>query len=192
MPRNHKEISRMNSNENLLTLTADIVAAHVGNNNLAVAEVPDLISSVYAALGKLGELAAETEPEFIPAITIRKSLSSSSHIISMIDGQPYKMLARHLGKHGLSPADYRKRYNLPADYPMTAPDYSAKRKAQAIKIGLGRKPKAVESAPEPIAALKTARKPRTPKAVAMATESIRATVAASARRGRKKLGIATA
>lgn len=186
----------MATNENLLTLTADIVAAHVGNNSLGVAELPALISGVYAALGKLGEPVAEPVADFTPATTVRKSLSSSSHIVSMIDGKPYKMLARHLGKHGLTPAEYRKRYNLPADYPMTATDYSATRKALAIKIGLGRKPKVVEAAPEPVAAPKAVRKPRAPKAIASSTpgvpQAIEAPQAEPARRGRKKLGIAAA
>jgi len=82
-------------------------------------------------------------------VTARKSLANPDHIISMIDGKPYRMLRRHLTTHGLTPDEYRKRYHLPADYPMVAPNYAAQRSALAVKIGLGRKPKAVEAAPVP-------------------------------------------
>jgi predicted transcriptional regulator len=83
---------------------------------------------------------AEAQPEFTPAVGIRKSLASREHIISMIDGKSYRTLTRHLGTHGLTPDEYRKRYNLPASYPMTAPSYSEQRREMAKKIGLGRKP----------------------------------------------------
>ncbi|WP_371262449.1 MucR family transcriptional regulator [Sphingobium sp. AP50] len=78
------------------------------------------------------------EPEtFTPAVSVRKSLASSAHIISLIDGRPYKTLKRHLASHGLTPQDYRNRYKLPKDYPMVAAEYSAARRAVAEKLGLG-------------------------------------------------------
>jgi predicted transcriptional regulator len=94
------------------------------------------------SLGNAGpaEPEAEAQPEFTPAVGVRKSLASREHIISMIDGKSYRTLTRHLGTHGLTPDEYRKRYNLPASYPMTAPSYSEQRREMAMKIGLGRKP----------------------------------------------------
>jgi predicted transcriptional regulator len=75
-----------------------------------------------------------------PAVSVRKSLASKDHIISMIDGKPYKTLRRHLAGHGLTPEQYRERFGLKTDYPMVAQSYSEARRAMAKKIGLGRKP----------------------------------------------------
>jgi predicted transcriptional regulator len=83
---------------------------------------------------------AEPAPKHEPAVTVRKSLSSPDHIISLIDGKPYKTLRRHLSRHGMTPEQYRERYNLKADYPMVAPAYAETRRDLAKKIGLGRKP----------------------------------------------------
>jgi predicted transcriptional regulator len=80
-------------------------------------------------------------------VTVRRSLSSPDHIISLIDGKPYKSLRRHLGKNGMTPEQYRERYNLKADYPMVAPAYSESRREMAKKIGLGSKGRKAE-APE--------------------------------------------
>jgi len=80
-----------------------------------------------------------TTAEFTPAVTARKSLASPEHIISMIDGKPYKTLRRHLASNGLTPEEYRQRYGLRADYPMVSPAYSESRSAMAKTIGLGRK-----------------------------------------------------
>lgn len=81
-----------------------------------------------------------TGETYEPAVSVRKSLASKDHLISLIDGKPYKTLRRHLSTHGLTPEEYRERYNLKPDYPMTAPAYSEARRAMAKKIGLGRKP----------------------------------------------------
>jgi predicted transcriptional regulator len=78
--------------------------------------------------------------EFTPAVSVRKSLASPEHIISLIDGKPYKTLKRHLSGHGLTPAQYRERYGLKPDYPMVAQNYAEHRRNLAKKIGLGRKP----------------------------------------------------
>lgn len=84
-------------------------------------------------------------PEYVPAISVRKSLGLRDHIISMIDGRPYRTLKRHLATNGLTPDEYRARYNLKSDYPMVAPAYSESRRETAKRLGLGRKP--AEAAP---------------------------------------------
>jgi predicted transcriptional regulator len=126
-------------------LTVQLLSAYLANNTVASDDLADLIRTTRAALTE-EETAAEpvAEPEtFTPAVSVRKSLASSSHIISLIDGKAYKTLKRHLSSHGLTPETYRSRYNLPATYPMVAPDYAAHRRAVAQKIGLGsRKPAA--------------------------------------------------
>ena len=126
----------------IVTLTADIVSAFVENNSVSVGDLPALITSTHDALTGLGETvkAAPAEPAFAPAVTVRKSLSNPDALISMIDGKPYKMLKRHLSGNGLTPDEYRARYNLPSDYPMTSTNYSQARRDLALQIGLGRKP----------------------------------------------------
>jgi len=125
--------------EMLITLTSDIVTAHVANNNVEVEALPALIENVYGALSGLGKTAAvEAPPE--PAVSIRSSVKSD-HVVCLEDGKKMKMLKRHLmTDHGMTPEEYRERWNLPADYPMVAPDYAEKRRELAKKIGLGRKP----------------------------------------------------
>ena len=125
--------------ETLITLTSDIVAAHVSNNNVAVDEVPTLITNVYGALAGLGSTPA-AEPKREPAVSIRSSIKND-HVVCLEDGKKMKMLKRHLmTDHGLTPAEYRARWGLPGDYPMVAPDYAEKRRVLAKQIGLGRKP----------------------------------------------------
>jgi predicted transcriptional regulator len=126
---------------NLLALTTEIVAGYAANNSVSAGELPALIASVYGALSGLGAApeVPPLEPQFPRATTIRKSLANPNQIISMIDGKPYLMLKRHLKIQGLTPKEYRQRYDLPADYPMTAPAYSERRRALAISVGLGRK-----------------------------------------------------
>ena len=126
---------------NLTTLTVDLLSAYVANNSIEHGDLAGLIRSTHAALSAIEapEPPASAEPEHKPAVGIRKSLSSRTHILSMIDGKPYQTLKRHLAKHGLTPADYRERYALPRDYPMVAPAYSESRRAIAERLGLGRK-----------------------------------------------------
>lgn len=136
------------SQTSLTELTVDLLAAFVSNNTVGAKDLPELIASTHKALAALGEgdagdaaaPPAGEEPEYPPAVSIRKSLGKREHILSMIDGKPYKALKRHLSAHGLSPADYRARYKLPADYPMVAPAYSEARREVAKRLGLGRKP----------------------------------------------------
>jgi predicted transcriptional regulator len=129
------------TSEDLITLTSDIVAAHLSNNSVAIAEVPTLIQTVYAALAGLGAdvaPAAEERPE--PAVTVRASIKRD-HLVCLEDGKKMKMLKRHLmTEHGMTPADYRQRWGLNADYPMVAPEYAETRRDLAVKIGLGRQP----------------------------------------------------
>lgn len=127
-------------NEMLITLTSDIVAAHVSNNSVAVADVPALISNVYGALAGLGVDAVVEEKLPEPAVSIRASVKQD-YIVCLEDGKKLKMLKRHLMTHyNLTPEQYRARWNLPADYPMVAPSYAEKRRDLAKQIGLGRKP----------------------------------------------------
>lgn len=138
----------MPDDNNLIELTIEVVSAFVGKNNIRPDDLPAFIASTHAAIKGLDAAVAAPAPdapageEFIPAVTARKSLSSPDHIISLIDGKPYRTLRRHLSSNGLTPEEYRARYKLKADYPMVAPAYSETRKALAQKIGLGRKPKA--------------------------------------------------
>ncbi|MEL1250783.1 MucR family transcriptional regulator [Aurantiacibacter gilvus] len=127
------------ANEMLITLTADIVTAHVANNNTDADALPSLIENVYAALSGLGTSeAVEEKPE--PAVSIRASVKKDK-IVCLDCGRDMKMLKRHLSTdHGLTPDEYRERWNLPADYPMVAPAYSDTRRQLAKDIGLGRKP----------------------------------------------------
>ena len=127
-------------NEMLITLTSDIVAAHVSNNNVDVEEVPALISKVYGALSGLGQPAIVEEKAPEPAVSVRASVKPD-YIVCLEDGKKLKMLKRHLMTHyGMTPDDYRAKWGLPKDYPMVAPNYAEQRRSLAVKIGLGRKP----------------------------------------------------
>ena len=126
--------------ETLITLTSDIVAAHVSNNSVAVDDVPTLISNVYSALSGLGGDSATEEARPDPAVSVRASVKKD-HIICLDCGKKMKMLKRHLStEHDMSPDEYRQRWDLPSDYPMVAPEYADTRRDLAKKIGLGRKP----------------------------------------------------
>jgi predicted transcriptional regulator len=101
---------------------------------------PEAVTGLTGVQSSVAEQEAP-EAEHVPAVSVRKSLASKDHIISLIDGKPYKTLRRHLSKHGLTPDDYRQRYGLKPDYPMVAPAYAETRRELATKIGLGRKRK---------------------------------------------------
>ena len=127
-------------NETLITLTSDIVAAHVANNNVAVDEVTSLIQNVYGALSSLGKATVQEEGRPEPAVSVRASVKPD-YIVCLEDGKKLKMLKRHLMTHyNMTPDEYRQRWNLPSDYPMVAPNYAEKRRELAKSIGLGRKP----------------------------------------------------
>ncbi len=123
--------------QELLSLTADIVAAHVSNNTVAVDDLPNLISEVYLSLARIGQ-AAEPEPEKLqPAVPIKRSITPD-FLICLEDGKKLKMLKRHLKTaYNMTPAEYRDRWGLPPDYPMVAPNYARQRSRLAKQIGLG-------------------------------------------------------
>jgi predicted transcriptional regulator len=126
--------------ETLITLASDIVAAHVSNNDVAVADLPGLITNVYNALANLGEVVVVEVPKPQPAVAIRNSIKPD-YIVCLEDGKRLKMLKRYLRtNYNLSPEEYRARWGLAADYPMVAPNYAEKRRDLAKQIGLGRKP----------------------------------------------------
>ena len=131
---------------NTIELAAELTAAWLANPNTRTAadDVPAFLVAMHAAVAKLsgdGEAEPETAaaPASEPAVSVRKSLASPDHIISMLDGKKYKTLRRHLSTNGLTPEQYRERFNLKADYPMVAANYSEARRAMAKSIGLGRK-----------------------------------------------------
>ncbi|MEM9085399.1 MAG: MucR family transcriptional regulator [Pseudomonadota bacterium] len=127
-------------NETLITLTSDIVAAHLSNNDVAVEDVPSLITNVFGALSGLGQPAEAAEERPEPAVSVRASIKPD-YIVCLEDGKKLKMLKRYLRtNYDMTPEQYRARWNLPSDYPMVAPNYAEKRRDLAKKIGLGRKP----------------------------------------------------
>ena len=128
-----------NAGDTLLTLTADIVAAHVSNNSVAVNDLPNLIQNVHAALSGIAGngAAAEAKPE--PKVSVRASVKPD-YIVCLEDGKKLKMLKRHLMTHySLTPDQYRQKWGLSSDYPMVAPNYAEQRRKLAKSIGLGTK-----------------------------------------------------
>ena len=131
--------SQMDLQETLVTLTADIVAAHVSNNSVAVSDLAVLIQNVHGALTGLNGSVPEPEVKQEPAVSVRSSVKPD-YIVCLEDGKKLKMLKRHLMTHyQMSPEQYRAKWNLPADYPMVAPNYAEQRRTLAKKIGLGTK-----------------------------------------------------
>ena len=125
--------------ETLIALTADIVAAHVSNNSVAVSDLPTLIQNVHGALAGLGDGVPAPEVKQEPAVSVRASIKPD-FIVCLEDGKKLKMLKRHLMTHyQMTPEQYRAKWNLPADYPMVAPNYAEQRRSLAKSIGLGTK-----------------------------------------------------
>jgi predicted transcriptional regulator len=123
----------------LREITATIVAAYVGNNAVARADLPEVVKSVAGALSGLSEPKAPEQQPLVPPVSVKKSITPD-YLISMEDGKQYKSLKRHLSVRGLTPEEYRQKWGLPADYPMVAANYAAARSALAKSMGLGRKP----------------------------------------------------
>ena len=124
------------SNE-LLSLTTEIVAAHVSNNSVGLSDLPGLIEQVYRTLSNVGQEPAPAPERPQPAVPIKKSVTPD-YIVCLEDGKKLKMLKRHLKTaYGMSPEEYRERWSLPADYPMVAPNYAKQRSKLAKQIGLG-------------------------------------------------------
>jgi predicted transcriptional regulator len=133
----------MNGNEGaddtLLTLTADIVAAHVSNNSVSVNDLPTLIQNVHGALTGISNQGAAPEVRPEPKVSVRASVKPD-YIVCLEDGKKQKMLKRHLmTNHGMTPDEYRQKWGLAADYPMVAPNYAEQRRTLAKSIGLGTK-----------------------------------------------------
>ena len=127
--------------DTLITLTADIVAAHVSNNSVAVNDLPNLIQNVHGALAGLGAPQAAPEVKLEPKVPIRSSIKPD-YIVCLEDGKKLKMLKRHLmTRYSMTPEQYRQKWNLPSDYPMVAPNYAEQRRSLAKSIGLGTKRK---------------------------------------------------
>ncbi len=127
--------------EEILVLTTEIVSSYLSNNTVAANDVPGVIERVFVALsnvsaGGTAEIQAE-RPQ--PAVSIKKSVTPD-YIVCLEDGKKLKMLKRHLmTSYGMTPEEYRERWGLPLDYPMTAPNYAKQRSRLAKKIGLGKK-----------------------------------------------------
>ncbi|WP_158913345.1 MucR family transcriptional regulator [Caulobacter sp. S45] len=123
--------------ETITALVSGIVSHYLTNNHVAIADVPALISTVYAALSSAGDPVPEPAPKLTPAVPIKKSVTPD-HLISLEDGKLYKSLKRHLGTLGMTPDEYRTKWGLAKDYPMVAASYSAHRSELAKSLGLGR------------------------------------------------------
>ena len=127
-----------NMHEDMMGLTAEIVSAHVGNNTVAVSDLPTLIEQVYTTLAKLSP-EGEEENNQEPAVSVRASIKPD-YLVCLEDGKKLKMLKRHLmTSYDMTPDEYRRKWNLPSDYPMVAPNYAKQRRELAKKIGLGTK-----------------------------------------------------
>jgi predicted transcriptional regulator len=131
------------------TLAAEVVAAFVANNSLPIGDLRSLILSVRGALENLGKAQIDTTPPVAkrePAVSIRKSVTPD-FIICLEDGKSFRSLRRHLTALGMTPEEYRAKWSLPADYPMVAPNYAAKRSEAAKTLGLGQLRKKSTSSP---------------------------------------------
>lgn len=125
------------SSPELLSLTTEIVAAHVSNNTVAINDLPGLIDQVYRALSNIGAEPVVQSEKPQPAVAIKKSVTPE-YIVCLEDGKKLKMLKRHLKTaYNMSPEEYRDRWALPPDYPMVAPNYAKQRSRLAKQIGLG-------------------------------------------------------
>jgi len=164
----------------LIELTADIVSAHVSNNNTAAADVPALIQSVFAALTNAETPAAAEPVKAEPAVPVRSSIKHD-YIVCLEDGKKLKMLKRYLRtNYDMTPDQYRAKWSLPRDYPMVAPAYAEQRRGLAQAIGLGRK-KVVDAAAPAVETVKKAVKKTAQKAVNVVEGAV---VAAPKKRGR--------
>ena len=138
--QNMGQVNESDRDSDLLALTGDVVAAYVTKNNISAAELPELIRAIYGTFSGLGQIApvAVALVAQKPAIAPSKSITDD-YIICLEDGKKLKMLKRYLRtQYGLTPEDYRRKWKLPADYPMVAPAYAERRSTFAKEIGLGR------------------------------------------------------
>jgi predicted transcriptional regulator len=121
-----------------LSLTADVVSAYVSKNPLPISALPEVIAQVHQSLTALSGPKQEPKAPLVPAVPIKKSVTPD-YIISLEDGRKFKSMKRYLGLLGMTPDEYRQKWDLPRDYPMIAPNYAAKRSELAKSMGLGRK-----------------------------------------------------
>jgi predicted transcriptional regulator len=129
----------------LLTLTTEIVAAHVSNNTVALGDLPQLINQIYNSLANIGTAPAAPASRPQPAVSIKKSVQPD-YIVCLEDGKKLKMLKRHLKTaYNMSPEAYRERWKLASDYPMVAPNYARQRSRLAKEIGLGTRPRRAQA-----------------------------------------------
>ena len=129
-------------NEELLRMTTEIVASFLTHNSIPADSIPDLIKSVHATMGEVSGASEKPEPRSKPAVAVSKSINDD-YIVCLEDGKKLKMLKRYLRtQFDMSPDDYRRKWGLPADYPMVAPAYSRRRSQFAKDIGLGKGGKA--------------------------------------------------
>lgn len=135
-----KEVPVLEDHDTLdvVGLTADIVSAYVAHNPVPAGELPDLIIAVNGAIRNLQAPSPMAAEPLVPAVPVKRSITLD-HIISLEDGKPYKTLKRHLALRGMTPEQYREKWGLRSDYPMSAPNYSKARSAFAKSIGLGSK-----------------------------------------------------
>jgi predicted transcriptional regulator len=169
-------------NEDLLQLTTEIVTAHLSHNKVNTADLPMLIQATHAALEKASAPAEPEAPAPEPAVSIRTSVKPD-YIVCLEDGKKMTMLKRYLRTNfGMSPGEYRAKWNLPRDYPMVAPNYADKRRTLAKAIGLGRTAK--DRVTSGAASLTDT--------AASAIDTIAQPVATAVKTSRKKLGIAAA
>jgi predicted transcriptional regulator len=126
------------ANGSHIELTAKIVSAYVSNNTVAASDIPALINQVHAALARVsGDGGEATVEPLKPAVSVKKSITPE-HIVCLEDGKKFKSLKRHLRtQYNMTPEQYRDKWNLPADYPMVAPNYAAARSQLAKQMGLG-------------------------------------------------------
>jgi predicted transcriptional regulator len=122
----------------LLSLTADVVSAYVSKNPLPTSALPEMIAQVHQSLSALSGPKQEPKETLVPAVPIKKSVTPD-YIVSLEDGRKFKSMKRYLGLLGMTPDQYRQKWDLPRDYPMVAPNYAAKRSELARSMGLGRK-----------------------------------------------------
>ena len=127
------------TDQDFIDLTTAIVSAYVEHNAMSPADVAKLVRDVHAALTGLLVAATPVELAATPAVSVRKSITPD-YLICLDDGKKFKSLKRHIRQIGMTPEQYRAKWNLPADYPMVAPNYSAYRSTIAINLGLGLKP----------------------------------------------------
>jgi predicted transcriptional regulator len=154
----------MQTEPNLISISADVVSAYVSNNNVQPGDIAPLLSGVHAALANIGKPPADPVKRE-PPVPINRTVRGD-HIISLEDGKPYKALKRHLTGRGLTPAQYREKWGLRPDYPMVAPEYSKRRSELALSLGLGRKAaqSGQDATPEPKARKRKSTPKSAPKA----------------------------